>query len=163
MNFSKLTSLLKLILLKLVEEIERRINEKNGVDGKDGFTSSLYTSLKFIVLDQVDDIVDQTVAYTKKQIDDLANIIVSKTSIILSSLVYILIFVGIIFLTYMFFAISLALFLGDMFSSNYIGFLIVGGINVLILIMLHFWGKKAIAGSIQKQLSKIVSNKSLPE
>ena len=31
MNFSKWANIIKIILLKVVEELERRINEKNGV------------------------------------------------------------------------------------------------------------------------------------
>ena len=91
MNFSKWANIIKIILLKVVEELERRINEKNGVTSSDDFSSSLYTSLKFIVLEQVDGLVDEAVNYTKKQVNDLSNLIAEKTSVILASLVYILI------------------------------------------------------------------------
>ena len=67
MNFSKLPSIIKLILLRIIEEIELRINAKRSVDGNEAnFASSVYTSLKFIVLDQVDVIVDDVVGYAKK-------------------------------------------------------------------------------------------------
>ncbi len=155
MNFSKWSNLIKIILLKFVEEIERRVNEKNGVEKSDTFSSSLYTSLKFIVLDQVDGLVDEIVSYTKIQVNDLSELIAKKTSIILASLVYVLILVGLIFLAFIFFALTLALYLSEILGKSYYGFLVTAGIIIIITIIMYLWGHKSIAGKIKNHLMKL--------
>ena len=157
MNFSKLPSIIKLILLKIIEEIERRINAKRGVDGDEAtFASSVYTSLKFIVLDQVDVIVDDAVGYAKKQINGLATLIAQKTSVILASLFYMLIVLGLVFTAFVFFAIALALYLGDLLGNHYWGFLILGVVTVLLLIITYARGHKNISERIKNHLLKML-------
>lgn len=156
MNFSKWANIIKIILLKVVEELERRINEKNGVTSSDDFSSSLYTSLKFIVLEQVDGLVDEAVNYTKKQVNDLSNLIAEKTSVILASLVYILILVGMIFLTFIFLAISLSLYLGTLLDSNFFGFLITTGFTLMITLIIFYKGHDTIARGIKNHLTHLV-------
>lgn len=156
MNFSKWANIIKIILLKVVEELERRINEKNGVTSSDDFSSSLYTSLKFIVLEQVDGLVDEAVNYTKKQVNDLSNLIAEKTSVILASLVYILILVGMIFLTFIFLAISLSLYLGTLLDSNFFGFLITTGFTLMVTLIIFYKGHDTIARGIKNHLTLLV-------
>jgi hypothetical protein len=156
MNFSKWANIIKIILLKVVEELERRINEKNGVTSSDDFSSSLYTSLKFIVLEQVDGLVDEAVSYTKKQVNDLSNLIAEKTSVILASLVYILILVGMIFLTFIFLAISLSLYLGTLLDSNFFGFLITTGFTLMVTLIIFYKGHDTIARGIKNHLTLLV-------
>jgi hypothetical protein len=156
MNFSKWANILKIILLKVVEELERRINEKNGVTSSDDFSSSLYTSLKFIVLEQVDGLVDEAVSYTKKQVNDLSNLIAEKTSVILASLVYILILVGMIFLTFIFLVISLSLYLGTLLDSNFFGFLITTGFTLMVTLIIFYKGHDTIARGIKNHLTHLV-------
>jgi len=156
MNFSKWANIIKIILLKVVEELERRINEKNGVTSSDDFSSSLYTSLKFIVLEQVDGLVDEAVSYTKKQVNDLSNLIAEKTSVILASLVYILILVGMIFLTFIFLAISLSLYLGTLLDSNFFGFLITTGFTLMVTLIIFYKGHDTIARGIKNHLTHLV-------
>jgi hypothetical protein len=156
MNFSKWANIIKLILLKIVEELERRINEKNGVDTSDTFSQSLYTSLKFIVLEQVDGLVDEVVSYSKTQINTLSDLIAQKMSVILASLVYVLILLGLLFLMFIFFTVSLALYLGDVLGQNYYGFLITAGFILLITTVIYFLGHKSIATSIKNQILKLI-------
>ena len=156
MNFSKWANIIKIILLKVVEELERRINEKNGVTSSDDFSSSLYTSLKFIVLEQVDGLVDEAVSYTKKQVNDLSNLIAEKTSVILASLVYILILVGMIFLTFIFLVISLSLYLGTLLDSNFFGFLITTGFTLMVTLIIFYKGHDTIARGIKNHLTHLV-------
>ena len=156
MNFSKWANIIKIILLKVVEELERRINEKNGVTSSDDFSSSLYTSLKFIVLEQVDGLVDEAVSYTKKQVNDLSNLIAEKTSVILASLVYILILVGMIFLTFIFLAISLSIYLGTLLDSNFFGFLITTGFTLMVTLIIFYKGHDTIARGIKNHLTLLV-------
>lgn len=157
MNFSKLPSIIKLILLRIIEEIELRINAKRSVDGDEAnFASSVYTTLKFIVLDQVDVIVDDAVGYAKKQVNELANLIAQKTSVILASLVYVFIILGLLFMVFAFFAIALALYLGDVLGNPYWGFLIIGFVTIILIIILYNVGHNSISVRIKKHLLKLI-------
>ncbi|MBK8346656.1 MAG: hypothetical protein IPL08_03205 [Saprospiraceae bacterium] len=152
MNLNKWANIIKVILLKVVDELEKRINERNGVDTTDHFSSSLYTSLKFIVLEQVDGLVDEAVSYTKHQVNDLSSLIAQKTSVILASLVYVLILLGMVFLSFIFFALALSLFIGHQLGNNYLGFLITGGIILIICIIVYVWGPTSIARGIKNRI-----------
>lgn len=156
MNFSKWSNIIKIILLNIVEEIERRINEKNGVETSDTFSSSLYTSLKFIVLEQVDGLVDEVVSYTKTQVNELSDLVARKTSVILASMVYILILLGLVFLAFIFCAFTLALYLGEILGKTYYGFLITSGAIILISIFIYLWGHQSIAAKIKNHLLKLI-------
>lgn len=156
MDFNKWTNIVKIILLKIVEEIERRINEKNGVATSDSFNSSLYTSLKFIILEQVDGLVDEAISYSKKQINELTSLIALKISIILASLVYVLILVGMVMFSFIFFAITFAIYLGDVLGKTYYGFLITGGIIAVITSMIYLWGHQSISNRIKSHLTKMI-------
>lgn len=155
MDFSKWTSIIKMILLKVIDEVERRINEKNGTT-TDSFASSIYGSIKFIVMDQVDGLVDDVVNYTKKQINDLSTLVAEKTAAILASMVYVLILVGLFFLAFIFFAVALSLYLGSVLGNNYYGFLICGGVTLLLLITLYYKGHKSIAEKVKNHLIKLM-------
>lgn len=157
MNFSKLPSIIKLILLQIIEEIERRINTKRGVDGEEAnFASSVYTSLKFIVLDQVDVLVDDAMGYAKKQINELATLIAQKTSVILASIYYMFVVLGLVFTAFVFFAIALALYVGELLGNHYWGFLIAGGVTVLLVIAVYMRGRRTISERIKNHLLKLL-------
>lgn len=156
MDFSKWTSIIKMILLKIVDEIERRINEKNGNTTSNSFASTVFSSLKFIVLDQVDGLVGQVENYAKKQIEDLSDVIAAKVSKILASMVYVLILVGLFFLGFIFLIIALSLYLGALLGNNYYGFLISGGITFLILIIILFTGHKYISEKVRVKLDNVM-------
>jgi len=157
MNFSKLPSIIKLILLRIIEEIELRINAKRSVDGDEAnFASSVYTTLKFIVLDQVDVIVDDVVGYAKKQVNELANLIAQKTSVILASLVYVFIILGLLFIVFTLFGIALSLYLGELLGKPYFGFLITGCITLLLCIIVYMRGRKTISERIKNHLLKLL-------
>ena len=152
MEFSKWANILKVILLKIVDEIERRINEKNGVEGSDTFSHSLYTSLRFIVLEQVDGLVDEAVGYTRKQVNDLSGLVADKTAGVLASLVYVLILLSLGAFVFLFLAIAMSLYLGDLLGSFFYGFLITGGVTLIFIILTYFIGHRKIASSIRKRL-----------
>lgn len=145
-----------MILLKIVDEIERRINERNGSAGSDSFASTIYSSLKFIVLDQVDGMVGQVENYAKKQIEELSDLVAAKTSVILASLVYVLILIGLFFIGFIFLTIAFSLYLGSVLGNNYYGFLICGGITFLILIIILFTGHKYIAEKVRVKLDNVM-------
>ena len=156
MNFSKWSNIIKIVLLKIIEEIERRINEKNGVESTDTFSSSLYTSLKFIILEQVDGLVDEVVSYTKLQVNELSDLIARKTSVILASLVHILIVVGLFFLSFIFCAFTLALYLGELLGKTYYGFLITTVAIIVTFFIIYIYGHQSIATRIKNHLLKLI-------
>lgn len=156
MNFSKWANIIKVLLLKIVEELERRINEKNGVSSSDQFSETLYTSLKFIILEQVDGMVDEAVGYAKKQINDLTLLLSEKVAVILASMVYVLLFIGLFFLGFIFFAIALSLYLGEILGQSYYGFLVTGGITVIMILILYFIGHKSVAEKIKVHLTRLM-------
>lgn len=156
MKFSKWANILKLILLKIVEEIERRINEKNGVDTSDTFSNSIYTSLKFIILEQVDGMVDEVISYSKNQVNSLADLIAQKLSVILSSLVYVLMQLALFLFILVFLFIALALYLGKLMGEMYYGFLATGGLIIIMMLLVYIFGQKSIAKSIKNQFLKAI-------
>lgn len=79
MNNSKWANILKITLLKIVEEIEKYIKTKVSQDENvQGISSSLFTSLKFVVLEQTDGLINEVTGFTKKQINELADIVAKK-------------------------------------------------------------------------------------
>lgn len=156
MKFSKWANILKLILLKIVEEIERRINEKNGVDTSDTFSNSIYTSLKFIILEQVDGMVDEVISYSKNQVNSIADLIAQKLSVILSSLVYVLMQLALFLFILVFLFIALALYLGKLMGEMYYGFLATGGLIIIMMLLVYIFGQKSIAKSIKNQFLKAI-------
>ena len=156
MNLNKWSNILKIILLKVVEEIERRINESKGADTSDHLGASIYTSLKFIVLEQVDGLVDEATSFAKHQINELSTLIAEKISSILASMVYILILIGMLMLTFILFIISLSIYLGQIMGEMYYGFLTVGGILAILTFIVFRVSHHAIAGRIKRHLLKLI-------
>ncbi len=154
MNFSKWTNIIKVILLRLIDELERRINERQGESASDTFKSSLYSSVKFLMLEQVDDLAGEVTGYARKQVHELATVITQKLSTVLASLVYVLIIVALSIIVFLFFAISLSLVLGEMMGEIWIGFLITGLIFAFITWIFWKWSQKSISEKINAFISK---------
>lgn len=139
MEFSKWAGVIKLILLKVVDEIERRVSARTGTKPDDPITGSLYNSLKLIIMDQVDHLVGEAVSYTKKQIDELALVVSRKVSAIVASLVYILILLAMVLLIIMFLLVSASLYIGELLDSQALGFLCTGlGAGILTYIIFKY-------------------------
>lgn len=156
MDFSKWSNVIKLILLRIIDEIEKRINEKNSLADSGSFGSSLYNSLKFVVLDQVDGLADEVVGYTKKQVHDLSNIVVKKISVVLSSMLYVIILIILGLVAFAFIAIAFSLFIGKLLQNEYLGFLISGGLVILITLIVWKWGRERIAKKVNAFLTKSI-------
>lgn len=154
MSFSKWTNLVKVFLLRLIDELEKRINEKHGVADSDAFKTSLYSSVKFLMLEQIDNLAGEVTGYARKQVHDLATVIVQKLAIVLSSLVYVMILVALSVIVFMFFAISLSLYLGDILGETYYGFLAMGLIVSIITMIVWKWSQKSISEKIKDFISK---------
>ncbi|MCZ2101757.1 MAG: phage holin family protein [Chitinophagales bacterium] len=154
MNFSKWTNIIKVLLLRLIDELERRINEKQGVDSSDSFKTSLYSSVKFLMLEQIDDLAGEVTGYARKQIHDLATTIVQKLAHVLSSLVYVLIMVILLIIVFLFLTIALSIYLGELLGHPYYGFLISAAIFGILTLILSKWGQITISEKIKAFINK---------
>jgi hypothetical protein len=156
MDVTKWTGVLKLFLLNLVDEVEKYINKKNGQESSPTLASALFNSMKFIVLEQVDGLVNQAVAYTKTQIEELSSLLARKLSVLLASMVYILTIMGVLMLAYIFMMVSLALYLGDEAGSTALGFLYVGGGNLVIAILIYRFGQETLQTRIRTYMESLL-------
>ena len=154
MDFSKWTNIIKVILLRLIDELERRINVRKGTDKSDTFTSSLYSSVKFLMLEQIDELAGEVTGYAKKQVHTLAAIIVQKLASVLSSLVYILILVTLSVIVFLFLAIALSMYLGDILGKPYYGFLISAAFFAIVTWIVLKWSQKRISEQIKDFITK---------
>lgn len=156
MDFKKWGNIIRIILLKIVEELENKSKEKANTDSNTLFNDTLYSSLKFIVLEQVDSLVDEAVTFTKKQINDLALLVAQKVAVILASLVYILALLAVAFVAFIFLSIALALYLGELLGHHYWGFLLVGMIVIIIYLLIYWTGRSKLMQSIKAKLLDLV-------
>lgn len=156
MDFKKWSNIIRVILLKIVEELEGRAKEKSNSESGSLFTNSLYSSLKFIVLEQVDSLVDEAVTFTKKQINDLALLVAQKVAMILASLVYVLVLLAIALLAFIFMAVSVAMYLGELLGAGYWGFLIVGVAIIILFVFIYLTGRNQLMVKIKKSLLEFI-------
>ncbi len=157
MNNSKWANILKITLLKIVEEIEKYIKTKVSQDENVlGISSSLFTSLKFVVLEQTDGLINEVTGFTKKQINELADIVAKKTADILASVIHIIILLILAAFTLIFLSISAALYLGELTGKTYIGFLIIGGIITIMSLIVWKFSQKRLSELIKSHISEVL-------
>lgn len=149
MNFSKWTNIIKIFLLKLIDELEKRLNDRQGIAESDTFKSSLYSSVKFLILEQVDDLAEEVAGYAKKQVHELAHVISKKLSVVLASLVYVFILLALSIIAFLFLSLSLSMYLGDLLGKSYYGFLVTGVMFIIITLIIWKWSRKSISEKIQ--------------
>lgn len=153
MNFSKWTNIIKVFLLRLIDELEMRLNEKQGIASSDSFKTSLYSSVKFLILEQVDDLAEEVSGYAKKQVHELANVISQKLSVVLASLVYVFIILALSIIAFLFLALSLSMYLGELLGKPYYGFLVTGMIFIVTTWIIWKWSRKSISEKINEFIS----------
>jgi hypothetical protein len=156
MDFSKWSGILKLFLLRLVDELEKYLNKKNGQEGSPTMASALFQSMKFIILEQVDGLVNQAVDYTKKQIEELSSMLAKKLSVLLASMVYLMMIMGISLLGYIFLMISLSIYIGEIAGSLTLGFLYVGLANFGVAALVYRLGREPLQNKIREHLEKLL-------
>lgn len=154
MNFSKWNNLIKVFLIRLIDEIENRLNGRHGETESNSFKSSLYASVKILLLGQIDKLTDEVTNYARNQVNSLATVVAQKLSVVLSSLIYVLILVGLSIIGFMFIAISLSLYLGEILGKTYYGFLAMGILVIIITIMIGKWSQKTISEKIKDFITK---------
>jgi hypothetical protein len=156
MDFSKWSGILKLFLLRLVDEIEKYVNKKNGQESTPTFASAFYQSMKFVVLEQVDGLVNQAVDYARRQIEELSSLLARKLSVLLASVVYLMVLSGILLLAFVFLMISLSLFVGEKINSYPLGFLYTGIGNMIIGWVVFRFGKEPLQNKFRQHMESLL-------
>lgn len=156
MDFTKWTGVLKLFLLNLVDEVEKYINKKNGQESSPTLASALFNSMKFILLEQVDGLINQAVEYARNQIEELSSLLAKKLSVLLASMVYILVLMGILMLAYIFMMISLCIYMGDQVGSTALGFLYVGAGNLVVAFLVFRFGKEPLQNRFRTYMESVL-------
>ena len=86
-----------------------------------------------------------------------------KSAKAISALLRFIAFLAVFLLFFTFLMISASLLLGEIFDSNYLGFLCVAGINFILLVYILTIGKKLIDRIVLRFLSEIFSEVNLKE
>lgn len=103
------------------------------------------------VQEKVKDVIDSNVAYYKLWLFK----VVTKSATVLLKVVLLAFFL----VMFLFFSsIALALFLGKLFENNLLGFLAVGGIYLVLMLIVYFQKDKVVESTILEKFSKIFFN-----
>ena len=103
------------------------------------------------VQEKVKDVIDSNIAYYKLW---LFKVVTKSATVVLK--VLLLAFFLVMFL--FFSSIALALFLGKMFENNIVGFLLVGVVYLVLMLIVYFLKDKIVESTILKNFSKIFFN-----
>jgi len=103
------------------------------------------------VQEKVKDVIDSNIAYYKLW---LFKVITKSSTVLLK--IFLVAFFLVMFL--FFSSIALALFLGKLFENDIVGFLIVSGIYLILMLIVYFLKEKIIESSILEKFSKIFFN-----
>lgn len=115
--------------------------------------------MEYKSIDNDDSIFARVVSYIKTYIELKKLSTIEKSVLILSS-VAVALLIGIVFLMVLFFmSVGLALYLGDILASYYLGFISVGLLYLLILIVLMLISKQYIKNPLTNYLIAKIFNK----
>jgi hypothetical protein len=103
------------------------------------------------IQEKVKDVIDSNIAYYKLW---LFKVVTKSATVVLK--VLLLAFFLVMFL--FFSSIALALFLGKLFENNIVGFLAVGTIYLVLMLIVYFLKDKIVESAILKNFSKIFFN-----
>lgn len=103
------------------------------------------------VQEKLKDVVDSTTAYYKLWLFKVA----TKSATVLLKMFLMVLFLAFFML---FASIALAMFLGNILESNVLGFLLVGGMYLLLFVVVYALKDKLLEGSILEKFSKIFFN-----
>ena len=103
------------------------------------------------VQEKVKDVIDSNIAYYKLW---LFKVITKSVTVVLKRLL-----LAFFLMMFLFFSsIALALFLGKMFENNIVGFLLVGVVYLVLMLIVYFLKDKIVESTILKNFSKIFFN-----
>ncbi len=115
--------------------------------------------MEYKSIDNDDSIFARVVSYIKTYIELKKLSTIEKSVLILSS-VAVALLIGIVFLMVLFFmSVGLALYLGDILASYYLGFISVGLLYLLLLIVLMLISKQYIKNPLTNYLIAKIFNK----
>lgn len=115
--------------------------------------------MEYKSIDNDDSIFARVVSYIKTYIELKKLSTIEKLVLILSS-VAVALLIGVVFLMVLFFmSVGLALYLGDILASYYLGFISVGLLYLLILIVLMLISKQYIKNPLTNYLIAKIFNK----
>jgi uncharacterized membrane protein YdbT with pleckstrin-like domain len=103
------------------------------------------------IQEKVKDVIDSNIAYYKLW---LFKVVTKSATVVLK--VLLLAFFLVMFL--FFSSIALALFLGKLFENNIVGFLLVGVVYLVLMLIVYFLKDKIVESTILKNFSKIFFN-----
>jgi len=91
---------------------------------------------------------DSNVAYYKLW---LFKVLMKSTTMLLKVALLLLLFT----LFLLFASLALALYLGEIMNSNVLGFLSVGGIYIILMVIVYFIKDKIVEGNVLEKFSKV--------
>ncbi|ESU30035.1 hypothetical protein FLJC2902T_05260 [Flavobacterium limnosediminis JC2902] len=103
------------------------------------------------IQDHLKNAIDSTIAYYKLW---LFKVIMKSTTMVVKVLLMSLLFLFFLLFT----SVALALYLGQLTDNYVLGFLIVGGIYVVLLLIAYFIKDKIVEGNVLEKFSKVFFN-----
>lgn len=96
-------------------------------------------------------VMESNIAYYKLW---LFKVLTKSSTLLLKVVLLMLLFVLFLFFS----SIALALYLGEIMNSNVFGFLAVGGMYIILLVIVYFIKDKIVEGSILEKFSNVFFN-----
>ena len=103
------------------------------------------------IQDNLKNVMDSNVAYYKLW---LFKVLMKSTTMLLKVALIVLLFT----LFLLFASVALALYLGEIMNSNVLGFLSVGGMYGILMIIVYFIKDKIVEGNVLEKFSKVFFN-----
>lgn len=103
------------------------------------------------IQDNLKNVMESSVAYYKLW---LFKVLTKSTTLVLKVVLLLLLFVLFLFFS----SIALAFYLGEILNSNVLGFLSVGGIYIILLLVVYFIKDNIVEGSILEKFSNVFFN-----
>ncbi|CAM3706215.1 hypothetical protein FSS13T_12160 [Flavobacterium saliperosum S13] len=103
------------------------------------------------IQDNLKNVMDSNIAYYKLW---LFKVLTKSTTLVLKVVLLLLLFVLFLFFS----SIALAFYLSEILNSNVLGFLSVGGIYIILLLIVYFIKDNIVEGSILEKFSNVFFN-----
>lgn len=103
------------------------------------------------IQDNLKNLIDSNVAYYKLW---LFKVLMKSTTLLLKVVLMVVLFT----LFLLFASVALALYLGELLHSNVLGFLSVGGIYIVLLLIVFFMKDEIVEGRVLEKFSKVFFN-----
>jgi hypothetical protein len=101
-------------------------------------------------------IADWAKTYLKNSVDKLVNNGIDKTASVLAAIGTIVFLVFLSFLAFIFFTIFLALWIGTYLAFPYLGFLVVTGVYVFVILIFYIFRDPLVKIPLSKEFNKAI-------